>query len=321
MKNRKTKFAGVFAAIMCAAILAIAALPVAAFADSSAQVVKSGWNEVTRVDDGFSYGWKLYATVTIEDGIVTDVVIAARGNNMPQVPETERPYWESCHLFMEDYIVVAEIDATNPDAVDAVDTVTGATHTSNTIKKAVKEALVKWNLGRDLGNATVSLSPTSFTYSGAALKPAVTVTSSSGISLTQGVDYTVVYANNTNAGTAQITVTAVADSNYVGSKTATFTIAPKSQTIKAAKTYKVKFAKVKKAKQTVAVKFTADGGGKITYAAAKNGKVSIAKNGKVTVKKGAKKGTYTLKVKVTAAAKGKNYAKTTTTVPLKVKVA
>ena len=55
----------------------------------------------------------------------------------------------------------------------------------------------------------------------------------------------------------------------------------------AKKTYTVKFSKAKKEAQTIAVKFKASGGGKVTYRAAKTagGKVRIARNGKVTVAK------------------------------------
>ena len=89
----------------------------------------------------------------------------------------------------------------------------------------------------------------------------------------------------------------------------------------AKKTYTVKLAKVKKKAQKIAVKFKASGNGKITYKAAKTagGKVKIAKNGKVTVAKGTKKGPYTLKVKVTAAATTSHNA-VTQTIKLKIRV-
>ena len=329
-------------AALCAGLVAVSLLPLSAMADDTASpkadvvpqsshsgTAQSSWTTITNVtetdpesgDYHKSYGWRIVSTVTITDDIVTDVSILGKGIAMPSVPEMELQYYEPCHYYMEENIVNANIDATKPDSVDAVDVVSGATQTSYWIKEATKEALVKWNaaIEADLANATVKLAASSYTYTGKAFTPAVTVVSNGGVTLTQGTDYTVAYANNVNAGKATVTVTGIG--NYNGTNAATFQIAPATQTIKAAKaTYKVKYAKVKKKAQKVAVKFTANGGGKVTYAAAKSGKVSIAKNGKVTVKKGAKKGTYTLKVKVTAAAKG-NYAKTTSTVKLKVKVA
>ncbi len=63
------------------------------------------------------------------------------------------------------------------------------------------------------------------TYSGSALTPAVTVKDGT-TTLTSGTDYTVSYSNNTNAGTATVTITG--KGNYTGTKTANFTINPKN---------------------------------------------------------------------------------------------
>ena len=366
------------AAMLAAAVLILAIIPITAFAAvGQPQVVRSSWTDIINVDDGYPYNWRLFSEVTVTDGIVTDVLVTGKANSGGDVPAGHKPYYTLQKVEMEERIIEARIPASNPDAVDAVDTVSGATQTTTSIKVSVKEALVKWNenaekakgaidainaipsssdkivaaanaraafdalkddlqsyvsvevykiltdaeaeiLETDLSNGAVSIVGSSFVYTGKALAPGVVVKTKGGKTLTKDTDYTVTYTNNKNVGNAGVTVTGKGSCR--GSNTATFTIKPASQTIKAAKTYKVKFSKVKKARQTVAVKFTASGSGKITYAKAKSGKVSIAKNGKVTVAKGAKKGTYTLKVKVTAAAKG-NYAKTTSTVALKVKVA
>ncbi len=59
------------------------------------------------------------------------------------------------------------------------------------------------------------------TYTGSAIEPALTV-SDGGITLTSGVDYTLTYADNTNAGTATVTVTGVGF--YSGVKELTFAI-------------------------------------------------------------------------------------------------
>ena len=61
------------------------------------------------------------------------------------------------------------------------------------------------------------------TYTGSALRPAVTVKVGEQ-TLTEGWDYTVAYSNNTNAGEAAVTVTGRGD--YIGETTAPFTIAP-----------------------------------------------------------------------------------------------
>ena len=60
--------------------------------------------------------------------------------------------------------------------------------------------------------------------------------------------------------------------------------------------------------------------GKLSYKKTKgNKKITVAKNGKITVKKGLKKGTYKIKVKVTAAGNS-NYNKATKTVTVTVRV-
>ena len=63
------------------------------------------------------------------------------------------------------------------------------------------------------------------TYTGKAIKPAVTVTLS-GKTLKKGTDYTVAYKNNTNAGTATVTIKGKGD--YTGTVTASFKINPAS---------------------------------------------------------------------------------------------
>ena len=62
------------------------------------------------------------------------------------------------------------------------------------------------------------------TYTGEANEPTVTVKDGE-TTLTAGTDYTVAYADNTAAGTATVTITAVEGSDYSGTATATFTIA------------------------------------------------------------------------------------------------
>jgi hypothetical protein len=62
------------------------------------------------------------------------------------------------------------------------------------------------------------------TYTGKALTPTVTVKDGSAV-LAPNTDYTLKYADNTNAGTATVTITAVSTSeNYAGETSVTFTI-------------------------------------------------------------------------------------------------
>ncbi len=74
----------------------------------------------------------------------------------------------------------------------------------------------------------IILSTNSFTYSGKQCKPAVTVKDSAG-KVIDSYHYTVAYSNNTNAGTARVTVTFKGD-YYEGSMSKTFKIVPKKLT-------------------------------------------------------------------------------------------
>lgn len=175
----------------------------------------------------------------------------------------------------------------------------------------------------DISKATLSLSKTKVAYNGKAQTPAVTV-KYAGKVLRNGTDYAVSYKNNKNAGTA--TVTVAGKGSFTGSKSATFKITKAKQpmTVKAnAKT--VKFAKVKKKAQTVTKAITVKKAqGALAYKnvstakAAKKLKVN-AKTGKITVPKKTKKGTYSVKVKVTAKGNS-NYNSGSKIVTVKVKV-
>ena len=73
--------------------------------------------------------------------------------------------------------------------------------------------------------ASVSLSKTTMTYTGKALKPVPTVKAKingSMVTLKQGVDYTVTYSGNKKAGTAKVTVKGIG--NYTGTLNTTFRI-------------------------------------------------------------------------------------------------
>ncbi|MBR2278615.1 MAG: hypothetical protein IJ872_05290 [Eubacterium sp.] len=153
---------------------------------------------------------------------------------------------------------------------------------------------------------SVTLSATSYTYSGSAKTPAVTVRDVEG-NVVNSKYYTVKYTNNIKVGTATATVTF--SGLYTGTVSKNFTIkkAPKKANTLVAKgkTATVKFASLKKKNMTVAQKKAfaiSKAQGKVTYKKASgNKKITVAKNGKITVKKGLKKGAYKVKVKVTAA--------------------
>lgn len=275
----------------------------------------------------------------------------------------------------------------------------GAVYDSATIP-SFRADTYKAQRGYSVANMDISLSGYRFDYNGQAIKPAVAVTLDWSTTLRAGVDYTVSYKNNVNAGTASVIVTGkgnyggtatetfdisalslsaasiskipiqdytgkakkpvptvkvagktlkngrdftlkyywnknvgtamvdvVGKGNYAGSKSASFTIAKRSKqemAVKAnAKTAKAKTLKkktvtlskpvtVKKAKGAVSYKNVS------TQKAAKKFTVN-AKNGKITLAKGTKKGTYKVKIKVTAAG-NKSYKPLSKTVTVKVRV-
>ena len=74
---------------------------------------------------------------------------------------------------------------------------------------------------------TITLSPESFTYDGSAKQPTVTV--KDGTTTIPASEYSIDYSNNTNAGTATVTITDKTGGNYTVSGTKTFTIERGSQ--------------------------------------------------------------------------------------------
>jgi uncharacterized protein YjdB len=75
---------------------------------------------------------------------------------------------------------------------------------------------------RQANVASASVAPiSSQVYTGSAIQPKVTVTFG-GLTLVEGVDYTVSYSNNINVGTAGVTITG--KGNYAGTRSATFGI-------------------------------------------------------------------------------------------------
>ena len=167
----------------------------------------------------------------------------------------------------------------------------------------------------DISKATVTGLKT-VTYNGKAFKPAVKVVVN-GKTLVLNKDYKVAYSNNIKPGTAKVVITGIG--SYKGTVTKTFVIKKAAQSITKAvakKTFKASNLKKKAATFSINAKAK----GKITYKKTSGSKnITVSSSGKVTVKKGTKKGTYTIKVKITAAATS-NFNKATVTKTIKVVV-
>ena len=146
---------------------------------------------------------------------------------------------------------------------------------------------------KSIADATVKAADQ--TYTGKALSPAPKV-ELDGITLQKGVDYTVSYANNINAGTAAVTVTGIG--NYAGTASCEFTIKKAAASLSFAKSAVTK----KSTDSAFTNTLTKKTDGKITFSSSNTAVASVAaSSGKVTIKK-AGKATITAK-----AAAGKNY--------------
>jgi len=161
-------------------------------------------------------------------------------------------------------------------------------------------------MGKDIGTTSVSLKYTQIDYSGKAREPKVTVKDGTE-TLVQGVDYTLEYSDNVNAGTAKVTIKGCG--NYYGTVVKNFTINRIKQTISRVE------SSYKKTYGDAAFRLNAitSGNGKITYASSDESVVIAAKNtGKISIM-----GPGTAKVTVTAS-EVTNYNKATKTVNITV---
>ena len=101
------------------------------------------------------------------------------------------------------YYKFTPTDTTNYNSI-------GATAVSTTIS------------AKTVSSPTITLSQSTYTYSGSACTPTATV--KDGSTTISSSEYTVSYSNNTNAGTATVTITDKSGGNYTVSGSTTFTI-------------------------------------------------------------------------------------------------
>ena len=166
---------------------------------------------------------------------------------------------------------------------------------------------------------TAELTKDSYIFNGKLRTPGAVVKYNDEV-LNSGVDYKITYQKNKSVGKATATITGIG--NYKDSIRLTFTIKKCKQPMTAkGKTVTLKASTVKKKAKTFKALVVKKGKGKLTYKIVSGSKAfSInAKNGAITVKKRTRKGTYTLRVQVTAAGNA-NYKKGSRTVTVKVKI-
>lgn len=157
-------------------------------------------------------GFKYILTDSVEQATVTLSASSYKYDATAKKPVPTVKVYNKTLKEGVDYLVEYK---NNTNVGTATVIITGIDDYSGTISKTYKITPAT------LTKATVTLSYTSCTYSGAAKKPTVTVTWNDK-TLKSGTDYTVTYASNTNVGTATVTVTG--KGNFKDSIKKTFTI-------------------------------------------------------------------------------------------------
>ena len=229
--------------------------------------------------------------------------------------------------YKSDKTSVATVDSKGTVTIKGVGTakITITAAAENGYKEATKTVTVKVSKG----SQTISGTKTSYTtalgskaFSLGAKAPGKLTYKSSNTKVATVDKYGKVTAKA--VGTAKITISAASSSNYnAATKTVTVKVTKAAPTIKVKTTSAtVKAANLKKKAQTVALGASVNSKGTLTYQKVSGSSVVTvnAKTGVLSVRKGAKAGTYKVKVRVKAAAKGKYNAGTKdVTVTIKVK--
>jgi len=143
-------------------------------------------------------------------------------NGISQSPSVSVKYGNKVLTEGIDYDVTRPSDSINSG--EKTITITGKGYYTGTIKKT-------YNISKaNIADAVVTgISGSGYPYTGSTIEPTLTV-KYGNITLKQGTDYTVTYANNINAGTSSYTITGTGQ-NFSGTKQGSFVIT--SYTIKA----------------------------------------------------------------------------------------
>ena len=136
--------------------------------------------------------------------------------------------WEYGNAHTASITVPTDLDVGTYDYKIEVYGTVGA-YVTATASKTVRVTIVRKNIS---SNGYIVASYGTFVYNGEAREGLLLLQDSQGkstVDMVKGSDYSVAYANNTNAGTAEVTITGLG--NYSGTKTGSFSITPKPLTV------------------------------------------------------------------------------------------
>lgn len=197
------------------------------------------------------------------------------------------------------YKVKYSKDRINAGTYNVVVTLSGNFSGSNTRSFVITPKSIK--------DAEITLAKRTYTYSGKACKPKVTVTMN-GVTLKKDTDYKLVYSSNKDVGTGLVQIEGIGNYKNFSTKqpfvirkqVQKFTAKPKAETVS------VSYSKLKKETQKLPLSKTlviSGNIGKTTYDLGyiSGGKFTInQENGTIAVGKGTPKGTYSLTLRICA---------------------
>ena len=297
------------------------------YADSSGNAIESLSSvataqtiTVTATGTG-NYQGTLQTTVTVSDHSVT----YTSGYNAATCTAAGNLEYVTCSLCNKTFALAEGATSESPAAGDELESTTIAA-TGHTYPTAEDTQYVTWDFTSLPSAATVTITCTacgttleSHQCTGDEITSQTTAASyTSAGSTTYTCTYASTNANTTYTGTYTVSISQLSpEANTITVKAKKVTVKGKTKGGKLKGNVVLKRAKlmtVKKAMGTVTCKKSGATGGKL---------IKVAKNGKLTLKKGLKAGTYTVKIKVTAAGglvSNVNYNSKSKTVKVKITV-
>lgn len=223
-------------AVACfAAVLGVFGAGAVSGTDSGAGLIKAYAEDEALVYGDFEYSLDENGNVTIVkfNGTTTDVVIPASIDEKPVTAVADGAFYGCTGI----KTVKFESDKTAPEKGSAGFVADGVKAEgvkilcgySSLAKKYAEENGFECEITDlvDISNAIITLSPAEFTYDGSSKKPGILVLYG-GNTLSEGVDYKLIFSNNNSAGNAAVRI--VGTGRFTGSVEKSFTIKKASLT-------------------------------------------------------------------------------------------